>query len=64
MGLFDDDSQVHDTSFIWNGNEWGKSKTEGGREREREQGRVRSGVWQRKGCGIDHKLDCWSSKYT
>ncbi len=38
MRLFDDDSEPHDTSFIWNGNEWGKSNTEGGRERERENG--------------------------
>ncbi len=31
--LFDDRSQKHYTSFIWNGEEWGKSKTEGERER-------------------------------
>ncbi len=33
--LFNDASQVHDTSFIQNGKEWGESKTEGERERER-----------------------------
>ncbi len=34
------------------------------RERKRGDGlRVRGGVWQRKGCGMGHKLDCWLSIY-
>ncbi len=35
MHLFNDASQKHDTSFILNGKEWGVSKTERERERER-----------------------------
>jgi hypothetical protein len=35
MHLFNGTSQKHDTSFILNGKEWGKSKTEGEREGER-----------------------------
>jgi hypothetical protein len=35
MHLFNDTSQKHDTSFILNVKLWGKSKTEGERERER-----------------------------
>ncbi len=35
MHLFNDTSQKHDTSFILNGKEWGKSKTEGERGGER-----------------------------
>ncbi len=55
--LFYDTSQKHDTSFLWNRKESGKSKTEGERER------VRGRVWQRKGCGAVHKIDHWSSIY-
>jgi len=32
---------------------------EGGRERERERDRE----WLRKGCGVGHKIDCWSIIY-
>jgi len=35
MRLFNDTFQKHDTFFIQNGKEWGKSKTEGERERKR-----------------------------
>ncbi len=38
MHSFNDASQVHDTSFIRKGKEWGESKTEGERERERTGG--------------------------
>jgi hypothetical protein len=41
MCLLNDASQVHATSFIQNGKEWGESKT--GRERERERERERMG---------------------
>jgi hypothetical protein len=51
MHLFNDTSQKHDTSFILNCPEWGKSKTEG--EREKERIRVKNEK-QRKGMG--HKL--------
>jgi hypothetical protein len=34
---------------------------EGGRERKEK--RERDGGWQRKGCSVGHKLDCWSSIY-
>ncbi len=43
MHLSNDTSQMHDTSFIWNGKERGESKTEGEREKEREQ--VKSERW-------------------
>jgi hypothetical protein len=33
--LFNDTSQMHNTSFIQNGKEWGKSQIEEDRERER-----------------------------
>jgi hypothetical protein len=36
MCFLNDTSQMHDTSFIRNRNEWGKSKIEGEREREGE----------------------------
>ncbi len=35
MHLLNYPSHMHDTSFIWYGKEWGESKTEGERERER-----------------------------
>jgi hypothetical protein len=60
MHLLNDASQMHDTSFIQNGKEWGEGKTE--RERERVKSE-RPGVWLRKGCGMGHKLDRWSSIY-
>jgi hypothetical protein len=59
MRLFNDDSQRQDTSFILNGKEWGVSGTEREGERERE----RCGALVKKGCGMGHKLDCWSSIY-
>jgi hypothetical protein len=58
MRLLNDASQKHDTSFILNGKEWGVGKTEGEREREK-----RYGVLMKKGCGVGHKLDRWSSIY-
>jgi hypothetical protein len=34
MHFLNDTSQLHDSSFIWYGKKWVKSKTEGERERE------------------------------
>jgi hypothetical protein len=51
MLLLNDASQVDNTSFIWNGKEWGERKTEA--ERERVKGRV----WLGKSCSVGHKLD-------
>jgi hypothetical protein len=42
MGLLNDASQVHATSFIQNGKEWGESKTD--REREWAKSERRSGA--------------------
>jgi len=51
--LLNDTSQMRDTSFIQNGKEWG-------------EGKIKSescGVLLRKGSGMGHKLDRWSSIY-
>ncbi len=37
MHLFNDTSHNHDTSFILNRKEWGKSKTEGEREQTKSE---------------------------
>jgi hypothetical protein len=43
MCLFNDASQIHDTSFILNGREWGEGKI--GREREKEREWIECGRW-------------------
>jgi hypothetical protein len=48
--LFNDDLFQHETSFIFNGKEWGIGNG-GGRMREKECARQRVG---RKGCGVGH----------
>jgi len=60
MCLFNDDLPKHETSFIFNGNEWGVSKTKSEREKER---RVRGRAWVKKGCAVGPKLGCWQSTY-
>jgi hypothetical protein len=60
MRFFNDDLPKHETSFIFNGNEWGVIKTESEREKER---RVRGRAWVKKGCAVGPKLGHWQSTY-
>ncbi len=50
---------AQETSFIFNRKEWGVSGIDGEREREGE----RCSALVKKGHGVGHKLDRWSSIY-
>jgi hypothetical protein len=63
MRLLNDPSQVHDTAFIQNGNEFGKRKTEGERERERTGGECEEECgWERVAAWVK-KFNVWSNIY-
>ncbi len=57
MHLLNDASFMNSQYFIWNGMQRGESKREGERDGERDR------EWLRKGCGVGHKIDCWSIIY-
>ncbi len=52
MPFFNDDQFQHETTFMFNGKEWGIDRA-GERTREKECARLRVGE---KGCGVGHKL--------